>query len=324
MSRPMTRALVACMVAALSLSSGCANNKATGDRQFNLLSTQREIALGKEAAPEFEKSYGGSLRDGSIVDYVQRLGHALAEESERPGLPWEFHVVDSSVVNAFALPGGQVFVSRGLLEQLHSEAELAGVLGHEIGHVTAQHIGQQMSQQLALVLATTAVGVIAEQQDEKWLQVLGVGTQVGGAVYLLKFSRDQELEADALGMRYMVRLGYDPAAQRDVLKMLGELDHGDQPPEILSTHPTSRTRVAQVDELMKTTFKGKHGPRQEQRYEEVVLARLDELPAAHHGKDDSAAAAESLTTQHPRSGPVMCTRTPQGWECDEMGTTVSE
>ena len=125
--------------------TGCSTNPATGKLQFNVISEAKEIALGVEAQGGFLDQNGGTVRSTRTVNYVNQLGHRLAAVSERPELPWEFHVLDSAQINAFALPGGKVFVSRGLMSRMTTEAQLAGVLGHEIGHVTAQHVSTRMS-----------------------------------------------------------------------------------------------------------------------------------------------------------------------------------
>jgi len=121
--------------------------------------------------------------------YVADLVLQLADVSHKPDLPWEANVVDSAVVNAFALPGGKVFVTRGLLELLDNEAELAGVMGHEIAHVTAEHIGQQMAQAIGIQVLGIGLGMAGSVSDSDWLRALGVGSQVGGSLYLLRFSR---------------------------------------------------------------------------------------------------------------------------------------
>jgi predicted Zn-dependent protease len=290
--RPVLMAL--CLVA-------CHRNPATGAKTFNLLSTPQSIALGNEAQPKFLASYGGEVPDAEVVGYVRTLGKALAAQSEVPNLPWEFHVVDSEVVNAFALPGGKIFVSRGLLEHLDNEAQLAGVLGHEIGHVTAEHIGQQMSRAMAITLGTTALGVFAQQQDDDWLRALGVGAQVGGALYLLRFSRTQETQADALGMRYMERLGYNPAGQAQVLAILAKLSAGSgRPPEFLLTHPDPEDRVDDAVTLLNTDFADTEATAlAPKRYERDVLEPLAKLPPPEHKETDEERAAVEGSRRTP-------------------------
>src|SRR5690606_24027651 len=137
----------------------------------------------------------------------------------------------------------KVFMSRALMEKMTTEAELAGVLGHEIGHVTAQHIGQRMSQAYAVQAAAIGLGVAGAATDQEWMAVLGVGTQVGGTFYLLKFGREQESQADELGVRYMTQAGYSPVGQLMVMRVLRDASQGGSQMEILSTHPLPDTRI---------------------------------------------------------------------------------
>ncbi len=270
------------------LAQGCSTNLATGKKQVNWLTTPREISIGTQATPGFIEGYGGQIPSEAIQQYVAGLGLRLAQASERPDLPWEFHVLDSQSVNAFALPGGKVFVTRGLLAHLENEAQLAGVLGHEIGHVTAQHVGQQMTQSLVLQTAMVGIGLAAKHSDKDWLGVLGMGTQVGGTAYLLKFGRDQESEADTLGLRYMTRLGYSPVGQLQVMGVLKrELDKRSQVPEILSTHPLPSTRLRRLEAHIGKQYSNHDDPRlyrfNYDQFKTAVLGRLKNLPAPVHG-----------------------------------------
>ena len=287
------RVIFACVAAvAISVSAGgCTTNPATGQMQLNAMSTSQEVAMGEEAAPQFLESYGGEIPDPQVTQYVRTLGQSLAAQSERPELPWEFFAVDSSVINAFALPGGKVFISRALMKEMTSEAQLAGVLGHEIGHVTAQHIGQQVTQatalQTALQVGMAVVGGGGE--NAAMMQALGVGAQLGGSVYLLSFGRKQELQADSLGVRYMTKLGYNPWAQVEVMQILETAGGaGGGAPEWLSTHPYPETRIerlsAELQELYPSAQPGADGVFQNyrDRYQQQVLARLNNLPAAKH------------------------------------------
>ena len=160
--------------------------------------------MGREYDQDVAASIG-LYADSGLQRYIQQFGARLAATSERPNLPWSFHVVDDPVVNAFALPGGFIYVTRGILAHLNSEAELAGVVGHEIGHVTARHSVSQMSkQQLAQI--GLAVGTIASPEFERF----GALASAGLGVLFLKYSRDAERQADDLGLRYMRRVNYDP------------------------------------------------------------------------------------------------------------------
>lgn len=230
--------------------AGCVTNPATGKSSLNLISEEQEISLGAEAEPQFIEENGGLVQSQTVRDYVTRLGLELAAVSERPHLPWTFNVLDSEVINAFALPGGKVFVSRGLIEKMTNEAQLAGVLGHEVGHVTAQHVNSRMSQ--ALIIQGIAVGasVAGEVADDDTLRVLGVGAGVGGGVYLLKFGRDQESESDELGVRYMTKLGYNPHGQVQVMQILQEAQDSGGGPEFFATHPLPQTRIDRLQSLI--------------------------------------------------------------------------
>ncbi len=284
----MMRSNVALVVMALvvaMVTSACRTNPATGRRQLDVLSTEQEISLGVEAKPEFTADYGGEIPDAQITAFVRDMGMRLAEVSERPDLPWEFTVLDSAVINAFALPGGKVFITRALLEKMDNSAQLAGVLGHEVGHVTAQHINEQMGQQMVLQGLLTGIGVVAP--NSQWATVLGVGAQAGGTVYLLSFGRDQEHEADELGLRYMAKIGYNPMGQVQVMRILEEASEGaSRPPEWLSTHPEPGNRADRLAEIIPRRFPNFDRPGRftfgEEAFRENVTERLKQLPPPRH------------------------------------------
>lgn len=228
--------------------SGCETVPATGERQFILLSEQEEIAIGEEAAPEFRREFGGELDVADVSAYVDRIGQQMATDSERPDLPWEFTVLDNDEINAFALPGGKIFITRGLMAHFENEAQLAAVLGHEIGHVTALHINQQMSRAMAAEFGLAAVGLATESD---WIRVIG---DLGAGVILLRFSREQESEADRLGLRYMTDQGYDPRGMLQVLEVLDEAAGRPNGIEWLQTHPLPQTRIDRVEQLIATDY----------------------------------------------------------------------
>ncbi|MFG0331033.1 MAG: M48 family metalloprotease [Phycisphaerales bacterium] len=277
-------AIVIAATTALIAGSGCSRNEATGRLQFDQLTTKQEIALGAQAMPELIEQYGGESDDRVLREYVERVGSKLAEytEGENPQLPWEFTLLDSDVINAFALPGGKVFMSRGLMAKMTNEAQLAGVLGHEIGHVTAEHIDERISQATLASYGVELTQMLAGSGEGALAQVVPVVVGVGGQGFLLKFSRDQESEADWLGMRYMRRAGYDPIGQLQVMRILDEASQGSSAPEILSTHPLPSTRIENVQELLDTTFKNSQNDPDlglyEERFERVVGGRLSAIP----------------------------------------------
>ncbi len=235
---------------ALAVAIACATNPATGKKQLMLVSEAQEIAMGKEADQEAVAAYG-LYPDEKIQAYVNALGQRLAAKSERPSLPWSFKVVDDPAVNAFALPGGYIYVTRGLMAHLRSEAELAGVMGHEIGHVTGRHSASQMSKQ-TLAMGGLVLGMAVRPE----LQQFAGLAQQGLGLLFLKFGRDDESQADELGLRYMTREHYDP---REMLEVFGVLDGvtraegGGRMPDWLSTHPSPGNRLARIQGEIATT-----------------------------------------------------------------------
>jgi predicted Zn-dependent protease len=222
---------------------GCAVNPATGQRQLMLVSESQEIAMGMSYDTQVVATMG-LYPDAALQAYVQQLGARLAATSERPGLPWTFKVVDDPTVNAFAVPGGHIYITRGILAALGSEAELAGVVGHEIGHVTARHTVAELSKQqligLGLGLGSMASSTVARHAGtiNQALQIL-----------YLKFSRDDERQADDLGLRYMSRARFDPREMPDVFTMLqrvSEASGGGRVPEWQQTHPDPENRHARI------------------------------------------------------------------------------
>lgn len=232
-------------LAALAALAACAVNAATGRRQLSLISEGQEIQMGREYDPQIAASMGLDP-DTALQRYVQDLGARLAARSERPGLPWTFRVVDDPVVNAFALPGGYIYVTRGILAHLNSEAELSAVVGHEIGHVTARHSATQMSRQ-QLTQVGLALGSVLSKDVERFS---GVASAALGVLFL-KYSRDNESEADALGLRYMRRADYDVREMPHVFSMLSRVSAaqpGDRTPEWLATHPNPENRYASINQ----------------------------------------------------------------------------
>ncbi|MEO7522045.1 MAG: M48 family metalloprotease [Gemmatimonas sp.] len=224
----------------IALSVACAKNPVTGRSELSLISQSQEIQMGQQA------SRGDLQRVGEVAsqparDLVNRIGKTMAAKSERPSLPWEFHVLDDAAVNAFAYPGGFIFVTRGLMTHLNSEAELAEVIGHEIGHVTAKHTVASMSKQQVAQIGLVA-GSVLSPQIAKYGELLGAGA----SLLFLKFGREDELQADALGFQYSLNNGYDVREAPKVFQTLGRLsgDAGARIPEWQSTHPDPGNRVA--------------------------------------------------------------------------------
>ena len=291
--------------------TGCKRNQATGDLQFNYFSQDEEIALGLESREELVPAYGGEIPDEGVRSYVTEIGQRMTPyvEDEYRELPWSFTMLNSDVVNAFALPGGQVFVSRGLASQLEDEAELAGVIGHEIGHVTAEHVDQRMGRQLILAGIAIGASAAANESESQWAQVAAGVTVTGAGVYSLKYDRGQELEADELGMRYMHRAKYDPSALAGVMETLQAASQGQQPMEIFSTHPHPETRLEKIREAMQSRkryrdTRGDPSYRAELRRVSTAAAFATGVAPARVGQ--RAGAAHALAILHGvRAAPVL-------------------
>ena len=195
--------------------AACSTNPVTGDRQMTgLMPPEKEAAIGAQQHPEMLKEFGGKYGDAKVQAYVDRLGQQLAAKTEIPGTRYTFTVLDSPIINAFALPGGYVYVSRGLMALANSEAELAGVVGHEIGHVTARHSADRYGRGVLAQGGAVLAGIFLGQQ-------VGQMAQQGAQAALASFSRGQELQADNLGIRYMTAAGYDPREMAGFLSSMG-------------------------------------------------------------------------------------------------------
>ena len=233
--------------ASLLLLTTCATNPVTGRHELALISESQEIAMGQDGAKSVTQGVG-VVQDAALQNYVSTLGLRIAHASERPSLPWSYTVIDDAAVNAFALPGGPVFITRGILAHMTSEAELVSVLGHETGHITARHVVQQVSRQQLAQIGLVAAVIVKPELG----QLADVASQGMGLLFL-KFSRDHETQADALGFRYMVAEHYDPNEMAAMFHMLEQLTaaSGGRVPQWQSTHPdpgnrfqTTRDRIA--------------------------------------------------------------------------------
>lgn len=244
----------------------CVKNPATGERQLNFVPRDQEVAIGQQAAQEVAGTMGLYGKE-ELQAYVARVGKKLAAVSERPELPWSFQVVDDAAVNAFALPGGYIFVTRGLLAHMANEAQLAIVLGHEIGHVTAQHSVNQMSK---AQLAQLGLGLGAALSNEV-AALAGLGAQ-GMQLMFLKFGRDDERQADDLGLRYALKAGYDVREMPKVFETLAAVSGGGagRLPGWLSTHPEPQERVQRSEKKLAKLELPRDLERDEQSYMKVV------------------------------------------------------
>lgn len=243
-----TRRILLGLAAAVTAAAGCATNPATGESMLAFMSEGQEVQAGQDFK-QVVVAEQGVYEDAGLNAYVDSVGKALAAVSERTDLPWEFQIVDDPVVNAFALPGGPIFLARGILAHFNSEAEMASVLGHEIGHITARHIVEAMSRQQLAQLGLIA-GMIAVPDLAPYAQDLSGAMQV----MFLKFGRDDESQSDQLGYRYMTRAGYDPEAAVAMFEILDRQteESGRAMPEWASTHPDPGNRIAAARERAAT------------------------------------------------------------------------
>jgi len=311
-SVPRRWSAVALLLTAASSASmsACSKNATTGRSQFNVMSREEEIQIGTEQSPELTKEFGGAVTDPQLQAYVGDIGRRLAEttrveDPQMADLPWEFTLLNSDVVNAFALPGGKVFISKGLAKEMTNEAQLAAVLGHEIGHVTAEHADQRYGQQIAIVGGTTIVGALigaaASSDDRAAGAAVGAGVgAAGGGIWALSYSRDQEVQADRLGMRYMERLKYNPQAAMQVQEILQReaAKGGGGGLEILATHPSSETRIRELQGRMQKYYQHTvNNPEyqfHEDRFRQQFLSRVASMEEAEAGSRPRMLAAVSL------------------------------
>jgi predicted Zn-dependent protease len=284
--------------------AACAVNPATGKRQLVLVSEQQEIQLGLENDRAVTAQLG-LYPDEELQAYVQRLGTEIAAKSERPNLDWQFRVVDDPVVNAFALPGGFIYITRGILAHFNNEAELASVIGHEIGHVTARHSVNQMSKAQLAQLGMVGGMIFAPER----MQRFGQWAETGLGLMFLKFSRDDERQADDLGLRYLLYGGYDPRPMPDVFDTLGRVGAahgGERLPGWMSTHPYPENRRERINSQIAAAgedFSGRPVRRDE------YLARIDDIL---FGEDPQQGYFKDGLFLHPQMQFQL--RFPAGWK----------
>lgn len=232
-------------------------NPVTEEVQNISMTVEQEITLGQQAAPEMEAQFGGLSTNQELQARVTQIGEkvlASSEAKEAP-YPFEFHVLaDQETVNAFALPGGQVFVTEALINLLQSDGELAGVIAHEIVHVVGRHSAEQAARaQLTEGLTGAAVIAAYDPSNPDSAQSAAMAQLIGQTINM-KYGRDDELESDKLGVRYMSDAGYDPRALIRVMQVLAESSQGPRPPEFLSTHPDPGNRIEEIEAAIAEVF----------------------------------------------------------------------
>jgi predicted Zn-dependent protease len=298
----------------LVLLAACAVNPVTGRRELMLVSESQEISMGQQLL-EQTRVETGFYPDQALEGYVQGIAVPMAKASERPDLPWEFHVIDEAGINAFAAPGGFIFITRGILAVLNSEAELAGVLGHEIGHVTARHSAAQMSTQQLLGVGLIAGSIAAPSAMGG---ALGQGLQAAAGLALLKYGRDDERQSDGLGHRYSLTQGYDVREMPKTFMTLRRVSEsagggGGRMPGFLSTHPDPGDRVAATQAWADTVSD----------YSNLTAGRngfLDHLDGLVYGEDPRQGYFENGRFLHPILKFQFVQ--PDGWQTLNQATRV--
>jgi predicted Zn-dependent protease len=228
-------------------------NPITGETQYVDMTVEQEISMGLQAAPEMADQFGGLDPDQNAQALVDQIGFGVVEQSVAGRSPYEFDfhlLADPETINAFALPGGQIFITRALFDRLQTEGELAGVLGHEVGHVVGRHSAEQIAK-AKLTEGLTGAAVIASYDPDN---PSSIGTAqlaaLIGQMVNMKYGREDELESDFLGVCFIDEAGYDPGELVRVMQVLAEASQGPRPPEFFSTHPNPENRIARIQEAI--------------------------------------------------------------------------
>lgn len=271
------RATALALALALAFASGCAVNPVTGQEDLMFYSAERDVEVGRTHAPEIEKVLGGRLPDENVQSYVNHIGQRLARICHRPDIAYHFTVVDYDKENAFALPGGYIYITKGMLEKLESEAQLASILAHEVGHVVARDTMVALSRQ-KVMWAALGAAMLSQSAD-----AVG-GTLFTGTFLSLQYSRDDEKDADLVGLAYMIQAGYDPNGMIETMRVLQELQEV-RPIEFFSTHPNPQNRLMYLQERIEQRYSTmdllKEG---REDYEQHVLAVLRERESSKKPK----------------------------------------
>lgn len=284
---------LAAFIAAVPLVfENCARNPVTGKRQVALISEEQEIAMGKEADPQIIAQYG-LYENKELQAFINEKGKQMAAVSHRPNLDYQFRIVDSDILNAFAVPGGYVYFTRGIMAAFNNEAEFAGVLGHEIGHITARHTVAQQSKQVL-----GQIGLIGGMILSPTIAQMGEAASQGLGLLFLKFGRDAERESDRLGVEYSTKIGYDASQMADfftILERQSQASGAEELPNFLSTHPNPGERHQTVAQLAKE-WKAKTPQTNYKVGHNEYLRRIDGIV---YGEDPRGGYMEAGVFYHP-------------------------
>jgi len=293
--------IVPVLAALLFSAAACTTNPATGKRQVApLVSVEQEARIGAEAHPKILEAYGGAYPDAKLGGYVAGIATRVARATNAPEAQYRVTVLDSPIVNAFALPGGYVYVTRGLMALANDEAELAGVIGHEMGHVVARHSAQRQTAAMGTTLLGAVLGAVIGNQAAS--QAIGLG----GQGLLAGYSRDQEFESDMLGFRYLAAAGYDPFGVADFLKTMGaqaalearlrNVPHDATRNDWLASHPAT---AARVEAAISHARDGGATPGQGTRNRDIYLKAMDGMLYGDRPEDGIARGRDFV---HPKLG----------------------
>lgn len=257
----------------LCFCTGCAVNPITGEEELMLVPENQDVEIGRKYAPEVEKQLGGRIADESLQNYINSVGQRIARVSHKPDWEYHFTAVEHKSVNACALPGGYIFVNKGMLEKLTTEAQLAALLAHEIVHVTARHSSAAMSRQMGLTFVFLGLGASGAKITQDAGRAAGFALQLIG----LKYSRVQERQADLGGLDYMVAAGYNPYGAVELMQMLEGQDKV-KPAEFLSSHPSPENRIIYLNAKIQTRYGSLEGLKiGKNAYSAAVLERLPNI-----------------------------------------------
>jgi predicted Zn-dependent protease len=300
------------MILVVFILSSCSRNPVTGKKELMLMSEAQEINMGKSYDPEVTASYG-IYQDEKLQAFITSKGKEMAAISHRPQLPYEFKIVDSPVVNAFAVPGGYVYFTRGIMAHFNNEAEFAGVLGHEIGHITARHSAKQYSNQM-LGQVLFIGGLIVSEDFRNFADIASQGM----GLLFLKFGRDNESESDMLGVDYSSQVGYDAKEMADFFNTLKRMrdDSGQSIPTFLSTHPDPADRYNKVKQMAEA----KQAENPSKQYQVNRDAYLKMIDGIVYGEDPRQGYVENGVFYHPElkfQFPI-----PQAWRVNNLPIQV--
>lgn len=306
-------ARITAFIIILALVISCAVNPVTGKKQIMLMSEEQEIALGAEYDPQVISTFG-EYRNDALLSFLQQKGAEMGKISHRPNLQYHVKILDSPVVNAFAVPGGYIYLTRGILAQLNNEAELIGVLGHEMGHIAARHtVSQQSKQQLGQLLLIG--GMIASEKFAQYAEYALQGMQL----LFLKFSRDDEREADRLGVEYSSKIHYDAHRMADFFKVLQKMSLSESQggvPTFLSTHPDPGDRYNSVNQKAtewQQTLQYSDWKVNQENYLQMIDGMV-------YGEDPRQGYVEGNTFYHPEM--KFRFSFPAGWQLENQPTQV--